>query len=695
MEYSIDRFWKARLNVVQQQPAVTTLQGWSSRTHHSQSFVEANLSLRDGKDDLSQPVWFIAAAGAVGKSTLAQEICAATSAIYVDLSQAATVAGNYLTGGLVNAGIFDAWRTGTTTLLIDALDEARLRVTQASFEDFLTDIAGVARGRAVPIVLLGRVGIVEEARKFLSDRFDIKPPIFDIELFDLDKAKSFVWSALERLSSKGAIDGHAPFHHLAGSMAAHANVYRDAIGDLVTHLADVTNADGRQFVGYAPVLDAVATVIASEPNPAKVPGAVASVLAGKVLDRVTMVVMARESGKLSSQMHERVPGLTATDLYLPQEQLARLASAILGVGIVGLPTSLSQSAVAHYEEAVQSLLPQHPFLDSGSLKPASAVFGACIIAAALRSHDSAVAKSAERYAQAGAHAPNPFLLDFYRDSIEAQSVPAGHIGLLYESLQAKAGAGDVVRLSAEGEDGLNRLEVDMSLVSSEGSEKLYEFNAFSDGPLRFGRRLSGVNIDAEGADVEIGGGGQLELVSPITIRARSLILTCDEMVVKPDPTPEAKDQIVFLEAKEALAEIVRGVPLIRDGVTLQVAWPDSKMYPWAMFSCTGSEDGDERMAEAQRVLRRLCISFRSHSKGRLARYKGKVEHFRMTKGSLGVALREKLLADEVLSLEGPMYFMDPDALGQQLGISFQDLKMKRYSPATLAYLRELLDRLPN
>ncbi|WP_247423935.1 hypothetical protein [Ralstonia pseudosolanacearum] len=693
MNYSIDQFWKARLGTLKKKNLLTSLQGWHSESRSSSSFVEADLSLRANLQDLSQPIWFIAAAGAVGKSTLAQEICAKTNAVYLDLASAATVAGNYLTGGLVNVELLEAWRAGEVTLLIDALDEARLRVTQASFEDFLIDVASVARGRAMPLILLGRVGIVEEARKFLNDRFGLASPIFDIELFDLEKARRFVWSALDRLSQQEAAGERPSFPHLAGSLASHPSVYRDAIDQLVTHLADVTNLDGRQFVGYAPVLDAVATVIASEPNPVKVPGAVESVLAGKVLNRVTTVVMERESGKLCNQMQERVAGLAATGLYSPQEQLSRLAAAVLGVGTVQLPANLPQTAVAYYEEAVQSLLPQHPFLDTNSPKPASAVFGACIVAAALRSADSVVAKSAERYAQTGAHAPNPFLLDFYRESTDDLPVPAAHVGLLYESLQAKVGAGDVVRLSAEGGSGQEQLDVDMSLVSSEGGEKLYEFPVVPDGPLRFGRRLGGVNIDAEGADVEIGGGGQLELIAPISIRVRSLILTCDELVVKPDSAPDARDQIVFLEAEEALAEIVRGVPLVRAGAILQVAWPDSKVYPWAPFSCGGVEDHDERMAEVQRAFRRLCISFRSHSKGRLARYKGKVEHFRMTKGNLGVALRERLLTDDVLSLEGKMYFLDPDALGEKAEVTFQDLKMKRYSTGTTAYLSKILDAI--
>jgi hypothetical protein len=49
-----------------------------------------------------------------------------------------------------------------------------------------------------------------------------------------------------------------------------------------------------------------------------------------------------------------------------------------------------------------------------------------------------------------------------------------------------------------------------------------------------------------------------------------------------------------------------------------------------------------------------------------------------------------MLKDKVLSLAGAMYILDPDALGATVGISFQDLKLKRYPAATNAYLSGLL-----
>lgn len=691
MEYSIDQFWRERLSAVRAQTPAAALPGWHVGPIHSPAFVEAALSLRAEFSDLSQSVWLIAAPGAVGKSTLAREICSATNAVYLDLATATTVAGNYLVGGLVKSGLWNAWQLNKTTLLVDALDEARLRVTQSSFEDFLADVANVAGTRSVPIVLLGRVGIVEEAWSILNDKSGLNPPIFDIELFQPERAKIFVQAAIERLSkATDSITNNRTYPHLEAALAAHRSVYEEAARSLVDHLTTETSSDGRQFAGYAPVLAAVATVVASESNPGKIDDAIESIFKGQVLGRVTSEVMIREAGKLSTQLSATVSSVSSVGLYEAQEQLSRLASLILGAGSPKLPVSLPQDAVAAYEEAVQSLLPQHPFLDSRTQKPAGAVFGACILAAALTGDDSDLARAAQRFAGGGPNTPNPFLLTFYKQALNGRGViPAEHVGLLYASLEATAGAGETLRLTAEGE---GSLAVEMSLLRQDDEEEVYEFSTVGGSELRFGRRLGGITVDAEDVDVELGDGGQLELVAPLALKARNLVLNCSELVVKPDHS-RSDDQVVYLEAAQALADASLRPPTVRSGVKLQVAWPESRVYPWNPFASEGGEDPDPRMADAQRALRRLCISFRSHSKGRLARYKGKVEHFRMTKGALGIALRQRMVADKVLSLEGEMYFLEPNVLGERIGVSFQDLKLKRYSAQSRAYLQSVLDGL--
>jgi hypothetical protein len=254
--------------------------------------------------------------------------------------------------------------------------------------------------------------------------------------------------------------------------------------------------------------------------------------------------------------------------------------------------------------------------------------------------------------------------------------------------------GETVRLYVEDGEEERSIAVEMLLLRHNDKEDTYEFSTVAGGELRFGRRVGGITVDADDIDVELGNGGQLELVAPVAVKARNLVLNCGELVVKLGHLRSSYEQkVVSLEAAQVIANHDLRPPTVKPGVKLEVAWPESKVYPWTSFASEGGEDPDPRIADAQRALRRLCMSFRSHSKGRLARYKGKIEHFRMTKGELGVALRHRLLADKVLLLEGEMYFLDPDVLGRVVGVSFLDLNKKHYSPESRCYLQKVLDGL--
>ncbi|SUX55317.1 hypothetical protein [Chromobacterium vaccinii] len=63
----------------------------------------------------------------------------------------------------------------------------------------------------------------------------------------------------------------------------------------------------------------------------------------------------------------------------------------------------------------------------------------------------------------------------------------------------------------------------------------------------------------------------------------------------------------------------------------------------------------------------------------------------MSKGEVGEALRKKLLDDKVLVVDGPMYFLDPKALGSMVGLSFQDAYLKKYGPQTLEYVQAVIE----
>ncbi len=61
----------------------------------------------------------------------------------------------------------------------------------------------------------------------------------------------------------------------------------------------------------------------------------------------------------------------------------------------------------------------------------------------------------------------------------------------------------------------------------------------------------------------------------------------------------------------------------------------------------------------------------------------------MTKGAYGIALRERLLKDKILFQRSEMYILDPDRLGEIVGATFQDLKLKRLNKKVAEYLASI------
>jgi hypothetical protein len=597
------------------------------------------------------------------------------------------VAGNYLTGGLVKSGLYGAWQKMQTTVLIDALDEARLRVTQNSFEDFLNDVADLARNRRLPIVFLGRVGIVEEAWLILSER-GVNCPVFDIDFFDASRARRFVMKALDRLAEKAGQE------ELAVALRTHRSVYEKAGDGFVSGLERAAASDGNRFAGYAPVLEAVATVLASVRNPATLNAPVQDAMQGRILQQLASQVLEREATKLRDQLPDVVPSNVRENLYTPEEQLDRLTGVIFKTTVPIRPAALQPAHMAFYDAAVKNFMPQHPFLDGTGRQPSGAVFDAVISTHALFSASAETAAAAARYAGDGPHTPNPFLIDFYLDRAiekwgENPVVPTEHVVVLYESIRARAAVGDVVRLNIEGEEEDNEAEVEIQVSSAnaENQDRTIRFRTTQAGVLRFGRQVNGVAVEAPHLDVVIGSGNSVEIVAPVLLNVARLKFDCTDLVVlRGDNNKENGDAAVMLEAFELSGSKVEKAPLVRKGAVLLVSWPTASTYPWTGFASTMTQVVEQNIEPSLRGLRRLVLAFRSHSRGRLARISDKIEHSRITKGALGDAIRRRMMQDGIISVERNMYFLNPDALGRIVGATYQDLKLKRFNDRVRQYV---------
>ncbi len=672
---TIENFWMPRL-AVSPVDSGSPVRGWSVKSEGLSTFKEAPLALSTelSADDnpRSSPLLLVSAPGAVGKSTLARQIAHQTGAVYIDLAKADPVGGNTLSGGLVRSGLYANWQAGTTAVLIDGLDEARLRVTQEAFSAFLDDVAELAKGRTVPTILFGRTGAVQDAWLLLSDS-GVETAVLEIGYYGPTASIDFAEARLRA----------------ARPNSPHTVAERRAVELLLERLREQTESDGDRFAGYAPVLQAVAERVARVGNPANL---VADIERGEqpvTLQTVVSSILERERGKLDTLQFEN-PSLTR-QLYSTDEQLDRLVARLYDLAPPALPLMSAKDAQT-YSTALDTWVPEHPFLKGGR-DTSSAVFDAVISTRALK--NSASAEAAIQRELARGAAANPFLSEFYVADHGDVPVylPPAHIGIIYASLRARLSLGDAASLlveapdDAEGEDAL-RAEVEITVARRDAERpRVLPFDTDQTGTLRLGAYVEDVEISAPYARVEIGPGPEVILVAPVSIQCEKLVLTTDKVIA--ENPPGRSETGIFLEAEKYDGGQMTSVPVVRGNVSLAAAWPRARAHPWTTFATEPLPIPDLRLDEALRRFRKFVIAFRSHSKGNLARYRHKIEHERMTKGA-GRAVLNYMISEGILSLSGSMYYLDPDLLGARSGATYADCMARRFGEQTIEFVDRAL-----
>ena len=704
-EWSFDAYWRNEFRGTARPDLSDLPRGWSLPTATPDWFVEPVLRLREGFGSESAPIRLIAAPGAVGKSTYASSMCSTLDLVLVDLAKTVTVGGNMFSGGLAKAGngAFEKFGSGEIGVVFDALDEARLKVTEKSFFDFLEDVVAVHGSSSVPTVLLGRTGIVDDCWQWLAEH-GVEAAIFDVVFFDKDRAIRFLETELIRLSED------ARFKHLKASVVTHHDNYEELFSKLVDRLSSYDDSEGGEqrsltFSGYAPVLQAVALMIAEGPhNPATINIAELTGSGSDFLLRVINGILDRESAKVRSAL-DYLDVAVRDVVYDPEEQRSRLCAVAFGTPPPSVPVLVPPEHHQEYIKSIDLFLGDHPFRD-GARKVSSAVFEADLLGFGLGSADLALRGASEVFASNSSRPANPFLIDFYpvdATNVEPEGrivVPPEHVGLLDASMRSRIGPNEIVSLDflEDEEDDQYRADVRIAVYNATASRSIdsREFNSTSLGVLRLRDRVGNVTVIAPNLDVELGNGEVCTIGAPstfdvdkLTIKGRDFSITRDRAVANVGDDRES-DNEVRLDAKQA--EVPQALPRLI-GATLSVNWPGSQAYPWTAYHVGHVAARDPRLDVARRALRRLVLSFRSHSRGRLGRVEDKIEHARMTKGQIGHAIREKLVLAGVIQRELPFYYLDPTALGEVTGITYQSLKNKQFNERADGFLEDALAEL--
>ena len=690
-------------------------------------FVGPDLSPRQ---DINQPktpsIIIISAAGAVGKSTLAREMASCKCAPIWDLAAATAVGGHSAEGQLLSSFGFGTiaevnrlLTTGDLFLIIDALDEARVKANEAGYEAFVADLAAMAKHAVgTTFVLLGRTQAAETTWLLLEDA-GVSVALLSIEPFTRSQAERYVELRIRSLDERAAkriTDHWQPFVEARDLIFNHLE---RAVGG---GDGTLSQSSVREFLGYAPVLETVAVLLAKETNYADFTANLGDHLKSHparqierpldVLHHVVTRLLEREqSEKLVSNIRPALEPLAAVSgwsdwnrLYSPAEQRLRLLGCVLKCDFQGAP-NMPPALRAQYEEQLKTWLPEHPFLREGA-EPANKVFESYLFATWLREHLTDMSKEVEKRVSASDYRPSRLLADFYvllGEQGESDAIPARHIGLLYDALLAGETESLRIRLSVEAGDpddeedvggvgGEGEFELAYAAADEDGEEQSESRtfkNIDNNGLITFRRQLKDAHIVTRGA-VSLGGDvDDFEIGPSVDVRCGRLEIHSLGLVVQSGTTRNSGTDAVILEAVECSYSVTRR-PLVRGA--LHVSWPGAEAYPWSEYAAAprGAEDTDRRMHATYRRFRRIVTTLRSHSKGSLARLRDKVEHSRILQGKLGEALLQDLLDEKVLVVKGKFFHWEPKRADDLLKISYDDLRRRRASPVFSAYLRDFI-----
>ncbi len=699
-EFTIEKFWIRRLSVADGKISRSSKErpGWEYVDRGFDTFLEAPLKLASGYDsnnvlDPEQSnVILVSAPGAVGKSTLARQVAFEAKAVLFDLAKAGCVGDNTISGGLFKMNLAEKSQQGHVPLIIDGLDEARMKVSQDSFKDFIQDVVDLindSQQNCRPIILFGRTSAVDETWFWLSE-FRITALVLEIGYYDKKQATKFAKiqaKSIRQEDNEREPDGRA-------------------IELILKNLRDHLLKNKDNFSGYAPVLMAVARQVADPKdndvkNTARLIVDIERGTQEITLSSITDAILSREQKKLDS-----LPFKDTTlhgKLYTPEEQVDRLISRIYEIQDVDIetkyfPRNLSEHDKNIYLNALENWLIEHPFLKG--TKASSEVFDGLLASKALTIEPFA-AKALQSELDRDMKA-NPFLAEFYISHLQNlqeehndkfPSIKSNHVVILYSSLRARLLRDETANLSIDTicKD-QSKLLVEIS-ICKQNKEQYFSFITECDGHFQFGSQMENVSINAPKAEVTVGCGRSQEaiFIPPISIEVEKFNLKSDSMAVRPRQGESTEPKTVSLEARKLGSQHTCNRPKLYSNAKIETCGPISQIYPWTEYAKEVSQSyPDPQMNEAFNRLRKLLLLFRSHvhRRGKLSKCEEAINK-RRTRG-LGGKVLNKLIDEEVLYHEGNAFFLDPKLLSDRLGLHFNLVRSGQRSEATESFLRQVI-----
>jgi hypothetical protein len=651
---------------------------------------------KDSFDEEQPQFLLVSAVGASGKTALANKLSSDIGLPVLNLGKHPPVADNTLTGILTTsfpyenlAGVLIGLKNGTYGVIVDGIDEGRSKVNEQAFNAFLEDLIRLSSGsQKTTFVLLGRTQALIDCWVYLQGR-GVSVGLASIEPFAREKAVEYIDTF-----AKPPVSGQREQYNTA----------RDLILAKLEGAFSGQAAQYLSFIGYPPVLDAIATLLKEEKNYQKLAADLqesgSQGVQTDLLFKISAYLLKRE--KVDKVLPNVVQGLIAefpaqiqgeikARAYDFQEQSARLVSHCLGTPCA-LEIIPQPGLNLQYEEQVESFLADHPFLAGGGREFRNAIFEAVCLAILTAGGKPEQVELIRAYATN--RRSNLYLIQMLAQVAHEVFIEPSLIDVVVGAALEFRSTGSRAEITIEAtnvpepSNAPIQLEVLIEVVSlnTEGDEREFVFKSIINGaePVNLGPRLAACFIDIP-CKVSISGGDEIELTAPVEVSARSIELGGSMLVVR--TAPKIADKQVDLEADDLSTTLTSLKVDPGADFSIRVNDPSSHHYPLVRYVKQRGPVIDAPEIRGKYLkLRTILTHFRSHSRGELKKLKAKVENDRVGGNEKGLPVLNRLIFDGILVPQGIFYVLDPPKLSQHLGVSWVGLKKGEVNPKLLAYL---------
>jgi len=679
----------------------TTFESFYIKTARITPYIEPSFSKIEFLKE-KPAILLISAVGASGKTTTAQVLSFDTRLPILDLAKHKAVGDNTLTGVLTSAyaiekvgAVLQGLRAGTHGIIIDGIDEARSKTTEQGFEAFLDDLIERSEGSPSPvIVVFGRGQVLLSTWCYLVDR-NADVGLVQIDPFDLEQAKSYIDASANESGSAQQ-----------GNYEQARDGVLSRLSAAFQPLTATTENTFLSFIGYPPVLDAIATLLRTERNYHRIQQALADGTGGQLeielLVRISDYLLSREHDEkalpnfvnaIASDAGSTLATTLKKTLFDKEEQCARIISRALGRPF---PRQVIEDTALNerYEECVAAFCPDHPFLSDTRIR--NAVFAAVAIARCVLSGIPEYQSLALDYVST--IRPTYHLLYIMSELVKESEISVRYFNMLMQSCSEFLGLNAEIFIDLEGESWdeedqrkENQPELMIAIEFPQKSqERIFKFKGVidSDG-IKIGPYLINIMLTLP-CRIILSGMPAVEAIGDCLISAPFIQFDTPDMVVRsiPQRTKERSngDSELLINARRAEGH-ADSVSFGGGSITIQCV-EHGLSYPLAKYvQKVPPPITDPTLREKHRRLRRILSQFRSHSRGSLGKFRDKIEHERVLRNQIGRDILEALVKEGILRQDQRMYYIDPENCDTKLGISWHQLRQYRSSDRLETFLR--------